>query len=513
MSTVEPAVTRDQWGTKLGFILAAMGSAIGLGNIWRYPYVVYENGGGAFLIPYFVALATAGLPILMLEYSLGHKYRQGAPATFHLMSRRWEWLGWWQAAVSFIIATYYIVILAWCLSYFYFSFGEQWGGDTVGFFVNDYLAVSAGADPAGFWEIGGIQWKLVLPLLLAWGLIYFLLLRGVRRGIETASRVLMPALIIMLVLIVIRAVTLDGAADGLNVLLTPDFSALGDPKVWIAAYGQVFFSLSIAFSIMIAYSSYLPRKTDLSNSGLIVGLSNAGFEFLAAIGVFAALGFLALTQGAAVGEVAGSGGVGLAFMVFPQIISTLPALNALFGVLFFGTLFFAGVTSMVSILEAVIAAIREKFDLSRTTAVNYIVGLAAVISLLYVTQGGLFYLDTIDHFVNNYGLVVAGLAEVLLVAWIARTLTAQREHINATSYVQLGGWWTVSLKYITPLLLTFMIIYNTFWVELRENYSGYPTSGLLILGVGAVLLTLVFALVLSLNSRAPHDNIVHAGKE
>lgn len=505
--------TRDQWGTKLGFILAAMGSAIGLGNIWRYPYVVYENGGGAFLIPYFVALATAGLPILMLEYSLGHKYRQGAPATFHLMKERWEWLGWWQAAVSFVIATYYIVILAWCLSYFYYSFGQQWGDDTVGFFIGDFLGTSAGADPSGFWEIGGIQWKLVLPLVIAWALVYFLLVRGVRHGIEMASRVLMPTLIVMLILIVIRAVTLDGATDGLNTLLTPDFGALGDPQVWVAAYGQVFFSLSIAFSIMIAYSSYLPRKTDLSNSGFIVGLSNAGFEFLAAIGVFAALGFLALAQGAAVDEVAGGGGVGLAFMVFPQIISQLPALNALFGVLFFGTLFFAGVTSMVSILEAVIAAIREKFDLARTTAVNYIVGIAAVISLLYVTRGGLFYLDTIDRFINNYGLVVAGLAEVLLVAWIAKTLQQQRDHINAISYVRVGAWWTVSLKFITPVLLTFMIIYNTFWVELRENYSGYPTSGLLILGVGSVLLTLVFSLVLALNSRAPHDNIVHTVKE
>jgi NSS family neurotransmitter:Na+ symporter len=514
MTTVpDETPTRDQWGTKLGFILAAMGSAIGLGNIWRYPYVVYENGGGAFLIPYFIALATAGLPILMLEYSLGHKYRQGAPATFHLMKERWEWLGWWQAAVSFVIATYYIVVLAWCLSYFYFSFGQQWGEDTVGFFIGDFLGTSAGADPSGFWQVGGIQWTLLLPLLVAWALVYFLLLRGVRRGIEMASRVLMPALIVMLLLIVARAVTLDGAADGLDVLLTPDFGALGDPAVWVAAYGQVFFSLSIAFSIMIAYSSYLPRRTDLSNSGLIVGLSNAGFEFLAAIGVFAALGFLALTQGAAVGEVAGSGGVGLAFMVFPQIISTLPALNAVFGVLFFGTLFFAGVTSMVSILEAVIAAIREKFDLARTTAVSYVVGVAALISLLYVTRGGLFYLDTVDHFVNNYGLVVAGLVEVLLVAWIARTLDEQRAHINATSYVELGAWWTVSLRFITPVLLTFMIVYNTFWVELRENYSGYPTSGLLVLGVGAVLLTLAFSLALALNGRAPQDNIVHTVKE
>ena len=511
-STPQEEFVRDQWGTKLGFILAAMGSAIGLGNIWRYPYVVYDNGGGAFLIPYFVALATAGLPILILEYSLGHRFRQGAPSTFHSISRRWEWLGWWQAAISFVISTYYVVILGWCLSFIYFSFGEQWGEDTGAFFIGDYLATSAGAAPEGFWDLGGLQWKVLIPVLIAWVMVYVIMQRGVARGIELASRILMPTLIVMLLIIVIRAVTLEGAGIGLDVLFTPDFSALGDPAVWVAAYGQVFFSLSIAFSIMIAYSSYLPRKTDLSNSGLIVGLSNAGFEFLAAIGVFAALGYLAAINDVAVTEVVDDGVV-LAFIIFPQIISALPGLNTLFGVLFFGCLFFAGITSMVSILECVVAAIREKFDMSRTAAVNWIVGLCAVISMLYVTEGGLFYLDTADHFVNNFGLVIAGLMEVLLVVWIAKVLDQQRDHLNQISFVKMGTWWTVSLTFITPILLTFMVLYQFFWVELREPYSGYPGSGLLVIGWGAVALTLLIALSLSLNSRAPQSELVSTVKE
>lgn len=504
MSDVGQAPVRDQWGTKLGFILAAMGSAIGLGNIWRYPYVVYENGGGAFLIPYFVALATAGLPILLLEYSLGHRYRHGAPASFHLISERWEWLGWWMAAISFVIATYYVVILGWCLSYIWYSFGQDWGQDTGAFFIAEYLGTSADGDPSGFWDIGAPQMKVLLAVLIAWAIVFFLMQRGVSKGIEMASRVMMPTLIVLLLIIVIRAVTLDGAAEGLNVLFTPDFSALGDFTVWSAAYGQVFFSLSVAFSIMIAYSSYLPRRTDLSNSGLIVGLSNASFEFMAAIGVFAALGFLAATTGSEVTEVAGSGGVGLAFIVFPQIISSLPAFQPVFGVIFFVSLFFAGITSMVSILECVVAAIREKFDLGRVAAVNWICGVAFVISLLYVTRGGLFYLDTVDHFVNAYGLVVAGLAEVLLVAWIARTLTEQREHLNDISFIKMGPWWTLSMKFITPILLTLVVI-NSLVDEFDDNYSKYPTSGLLFIGAGAVLLTLLTALTLSLNSRVPHQ--------
>lgn len=500
----QQAPPRDQWGTKLGFILAAMGSAIGLGNIWRYPYVVYENGGGAFLIPYFIALATAGLPILLLEYSIGHRYRHGAPASFHLISQRWEWLGWWMAAISFVIATYYVVILGWCLSYIWYSFGEDWGEDTATFFIAEYLGTSEGADPAGFWDIGSPQWKVLFAVLIAWAIVYYLMQRGVSRGIEMASRILMPTLIVLLIIIVIRALTLEGAAEGLNVLFTPDFSALGDFAVWSAAYGQVFFSLSVAFSIMIAYSSYLPRRTDLSNSGLIVGLSNAGFEFMAAIGVFAALGFLAITLDTEVTEVAGGGGVGLAFIVFPQIISSLPAFQPVFGVIFFASLLFAGITSMVSILECVVAAIREKFDLGRVAAVNWICGVAFVISILYVTKGGLFYLDTVDHFVNAYGLVVAGLAEVLLIAWIARTLDEQRDHLNDISYIKMGPWWTASMKFITPVLLTLVVI-NSLVDEFGENYSGYPTSGLLFIGAGGVLLTLLASLTLSLNSRVPHQ--------
>ncbi|MPZ96557.1 MAG: sodium-dependent transporter [Propionibacteriales bacterium] len=491
-----PEVARDQWGTKVGFILAAMGSAIGLGNIWRYPYVVYENGGGAFLIPYFIAIATAALPILILEYSLGQKYRSGAPFTFRAISKKWEPLGWFQVAVAFFIATYYMVILGWCLSYIVYSFGSQWGDDTASFFIGEYLGTSEGGAPGGFWDIGAPQVKVLLAVLVAWALVLLIMVRGVSKGIELAAKILMPTLIVMLIIIVLRAVTLDGAAEGLNVLFTPDFGALGDPSVWIAAYGQVFFSMSIAFAIMITYASYLPRKTDLSNSAFIVGLSNAGFEFLAAIGVFAVLGFLAAAQSTEVTEVAGTGGVGLAFISFPAIINTLPGLNTVFGLLFFGTLFFAGLTSAVSILECVIAPVREKLGLSRNAAVGLVGGVAVVVSMLYVTRGGLFYLDTIDRFLNNFGLVVSGLLEVILIAWVARQIGPLAQHVDAMSYIRTGVWWKVSLTVITPVLLGVMTVYNL-WNEINERYSDYPLSGLLVLGWGAVLLCAVLAFVIT----------------
>ena len=480
---------RDQWGGKLGFILAAIGSAIGLGNIWRYPYVAYENGGGAFLVPYFIALLTAGIPVLILEYSLGHKYRSAAPFSYRSLSRRWEWLGGWQIGVSFFIITYYMVIIGWVLSYCYYSFGTQWGSDPDAFFNGSYLGLTD-----SFWQIGGIQWKVLLATAIAWAITYWLLRRGVSRGIEIASKILIPALVVMIFIVVIRGLTLPGAIQGLNVLLTPDFGELTNPSVWVAAYGQIFFSIGVGFSIMITYSSYLPRRSDLTNSGFIVALSNTGFEFLAALGVFSVLGFLAVQQNAGVEEVV-TQGVGLAFVAFPQIINELPGLNSFFGLMFFGALFFAGLTSAVSILECGIAGVKEKFGLSRTAAVNWVCGLAALVSILYATKGGLYYLDAIDHFINNYGLVLSALVEVVLVAWIVRQLGSLQRHLNERSYVSAGRWWVLALTIITPILLGVVTAFN-FYSELTSRYGDYPTSGLLIFGWGTAVLVIVVGFVL-----------------
>lgn len=480
---------RDQWGSKLGFILAAVGSAVGLGNIWRFPYIAYENGGGAFLLPYFIALATAGIPIVILEYALGNKYRGSGPLSYRRLSQRWEWLGWWQAAVSFLIGTYYMVIIGWVLAYFYYSLGTQWGSDTEGFFLGSFLGVSD-----SFWSVGGIQFKVLLPFLIAWAIVYWLLRRGVGRGIELASRILIPALVVMMAILVIRGLTLPGAAQGLSALLTPNFGELLNPQVWMAAYGQVFFSLSIAFSVMIAYASYLPRNSDLSNSGFIMALANSGFEFFAALGVFSVLGFLAVQQNVPVTEVVEQG-VGLAFITFPQIINQLPALNSLFGLLFFGALLFAGLTSAVSILETGIAGVRDKFGFSRTRAVNIVCGLAFLVGLIYVTNGGLRYLDTIDHFINNYGLVLSGLIEVILVAWVVRQLGNLQQFVNEDSYIRLGGWWIFALSIVTPLILIVITAFNMY-TEFTTPYEDYPASGLILLGGGAAVLVIVLGFVL-----------------
>lgn len=457
---------RPQWGTRAGFILAAVGSAIGLGNIWRFPGVAYENGGGAFFLPYLFALLTAGIPLLILEFTIGHKYRGSAPLSYARMRKGFEPLGWWQVAVSFVISTYYAVIIAWAMSYAYFAFSQKWGKDPLNFLVGDYLkVVDAG-------QVGSVVPGVFIPLVIVWIITLGILFRGVKKGIEFANRIFIPALVVLFLIIVVRALTLDGAIEGVNAFFKPNWDVIMSGKVWVAAYGQIFFSLSIGFAIMVTYSSYLPKKSDLTNSAFITGFANSSFELLAGIGVFAALGFMASQQGVAVDEVV-SKGVILAFAVFPQIINEFPALNGLFGFLFFTCLVLAGMTSLISIVETYIAGIQEKFKVSRTKAVTIGGGLSALISILYATQGGLNFLDTVDAFINNYGVALAGLVQVILVAWVAKELNNLQKHADEVSDMRIGAWWQICLKFVTPLLLGYMMVMSI-QTDLTSSYSGYP---------------------------------------
>jgi neurotransmitter:Na+ symporter, NSS family len=481
---------RQQWSSRYGFILAAVGSAVGLGNIWRFPAVAYENGGGAFFLPYLFAILTAGIPILILEFTIGHKYRGSAPLSLFRINKKAEWLGWWQLLISFVICTYYAVIIAWAIKYTIYSFGTQWGSDPGGFLFGDVLKL---AEKPG--EIGGLVPGIVIPLLFVWAVTLFVLYRGVSKGIEKLNKIFLPTLVVMFLIIVIRAVTLDGAAQGLNAFFKPNWSLVLDGKVWIAAYGQIFFSLSIGFAIMLTYSSYLPKKSDINNNAFITAFANSGFELLAGIGVFAALGFMASQQGVGVDEVVSSG-IGLAFVVFPSIINEFPGMNGLFGVLFFLSLVFAGMTSLISIVETFVAGIQDKFNVSRTKAVFTSGIVATVISLLFATNGGLYFLDVVDYFINNFGVVVAGLVEVVLIAWFFRGLTGLQKHANEISDLRTGAWWKLCLSIVTPVILGYMM-FDNIRQNLKENYEGYPTELILYAGVLVVAVTIVAGILLS----------------
>ncbi|WP_265521490.1 sodium-dependent transporter [Oerskovia flava] len=491
---------REQWTGQVGFILAAIGSAVGLGNIWRFPGVAYENGGGAFLIPYFVALLTAGIPILFLDYAIGHRFRGSPPTAFRRLTRGGEALGWFQVMICVVIALYYTAVIAWALSYFVFSFDLRWGDNPGAFFTGEYLQV---ADP-------GISLDFVpgvlIPLAAVWVIAIIVLMAGVARGVQRANVIFLPLLVVAFLILVVRALFLDGAVDGLNALFTPDYSALADPNVWIAAYSQIFFSLSIAFGIMITYASYRKRRANLTAPGFVVAFANSSFEILAGIGVFATLGFFAFQQGVTVPELEGLTGVGLSFVTFPAIVSQMPG-GPLFGALFFGSLTMAGFTSLLSILQVISAGFQEKFGLSPRQAALRIGAVAAVVSiLLFSTTTGLHALDTADHWANNIGIVASAVLSSVLVVWVLRRGGELRHHLNAVSTFRLGGWWTFLVGVLAPVILGYMLV-SRIVTLISEGYEGLPGWYLLVVGWGAVAFIVLAALVLTALrwKRSPDD--------
>ncbi|MBW6409672.1 sodium-dependent transporter [Clostridium weizhouense] len=483
---------REQWGTKVGFILAAIGSAVGLGNIWRFPYVIYSSGGGAFLIPYFCAIFTAGIPLLILEYGMGHKFKGSTPLALSRANKKFEWFGWWSIISSSIILCYYSMILSWALKYLTFSFGKVWGEDSNEFFYKEFLKLSDSP-----MNIGEMVWPILIGIALIWIINWYICYNGVKSGIEKTSKLLLPCLLVIMIIIVIRGITLEGATVGLNTLFTPDWDKIKNPQIWISAYGQVFFSLSIGTGIMMTYSSYLPKKTDINNSAFMTAFANCGFEFLCAIGVFGILGAMATSQGVAVEDVATSG-IGLAFIAFPKIFTIMGVWGNVLGVLFFVCLSFAGITSSVSLVEAISAAIIDKFGWKRKKVVTTLSIVGFLISTVFATNAGLYLLDIMDNFINNYGIVVVGLLEAFVIGWIVKPKTI-REHTNSMSYFKIGKWWDVIIKFVTPTLLTITLIQSLI-KEFKTPYGGYDLIPLLLYGWAIIALGIIGGILISKRS-------------
>lgn len=480
---------REIWATRAGFILAAIGSAIGLGNIWRFSYLAHANGGGAFLIPYFIALFVTGISLLMVEFALGHKFKASAPLAMRQIGRKFEWIGWWAVLSAFIITTYYIVVIGWALVYFAKSFTLAWGTDTKSYFFGNVLQLSNSP-----WEISGFAMEVLFAVIVIWIINWFVVFRGVKKGIEKANLVMMPLLWLLAIILVIRAITLPGALDGLEWYLRPDFSKLGDYNIWIAAFGQIFFSLSLAMGIMIAYGSYLKEKSDIANNSFIVGLADSAFSFLIGFAVFGTLGYMAFATQSSVQEVVASG-VGLAFIVFPQALNLIPGFPQLVAAIFFLTLLVAGLSSSISLVESITSSIMDKFKVSRTRAVNSVFILGLLGSLIYTTSAGIYWLDIIDHFINYYGLVLVALLEVIAVAWFFK-LPSLREHINAISEIKIGRWWDWSLKYVTVFILTVLLLLDI-WGNLQKPYGDYSIDALGA-GILAILIGMLVSAILTL---------------
>lgn len=496
MSTSSAAVRQpkrqDTWTGQTGFLLAAIGSAIGLGNIWRFPGVAYSNGGGAFLIPYLVALIFVGIPMLWLDYSLGHKFRGSPPWALRRIRAGGEFIGWFQVLVCFVILVYYAAVIAWSAQYTIYSVNQSWGDDALGFFTGDFLQV-VGGDEFSWTPVAAVA----IPLALVWVFVLLILGRGLSKGVEAANKIFLPLLVVLFVAMVVRALFLEGAVEGLNAFFTPQWDSLSDPHVWLAAFSQVFYSLSVGFGIMLTYASYLKPKTNLTGTALVAGFANSSFEILAGIGVFSALGFMAHGQGVAVGELEGLTGPILSFVTFPQIVSMMPG-GSLFGVLFFASLVLAGVTSLLSLLQVVSGGLQDKFGFTPVSAALAFGVPAAIVSLaLFGTKSGLNNLDIVDNFINNIGVVSGAVAMALLAAAFSPRLKGLRAHLNLVSTVKVPRAWDGLVGLVVPAVLIFML-FSAIVGYVQEGYGGYAQSFVNIFGWGSVAFAVLVAAILTL---------------
>jgi NSS family neurotransmitter:Na+ symporter len=487
--------TRSVWGSKAGFLLAAIGSAVGLGNIWRFGYMAYENGGGAFLVPYAVALILAGIPLMILEYALGHKEKAAPPLAFARISRKWETMGWWMPTIAFFgINLFYAVVIGWCINYFFFSFSQVWGSDTGTFFTQEFLHASKGP-----FQLEGIQWPIFAGTLLTWIVCWFICFRDVNHGIEKASMIFMPLLFVLTLVLVAWSFRLPGAWEAIKEhYLIPRWGKInplapGGGKVWVAAFGQIFFTLSLGFGIMITYASYLPRKTSIVGNALITSILNCLYSFITGFAVFGTIGFMAAQKGVPFSK-AVAGGPGLAFVVYPEAINQLPIGKTIFGMLFFLVLIVAGLSSSISLIEAFCSSIMDKFGWARKRVVTVVCILGAMGSTIFTTRAGVHILDIVDHFVNNYGLVTGGIIECLLVGWVLKAHIA-RKHINQVGSPPLPKIWNVLIRFLTPILLL-LVLGMALYTEFSARYGDYSTLALLVFGLGWLLAALLISLVL-----------------
>ncbi len=482
---------RPQWKTRTGFILAALGSAVGLGNIWRFSYLCYKNGGGAFLIPYLIALFIVGIPLMILELGIGHKMRGSSPLTFAKINRGWEWCGWWPVnCAMYGIMLYYSVVIAWCLSYMFFSFNLSWGTDPNDFFFNKYLQISSGP-----FDLGDIRAPIILSLLVVWGLSWLIVFFGVQKGVERANKIFMPILFALIFILVVWSINLKGAFHGIVVYLKPDFSLLARPQVWLDAFSQIFFTLSLAFGIMITYASYLPRKVDIVKDALIISIGNCLFSFFAGFAVFGTLGYMAYTTGQPISEVVKES-IGLAFVTYPKAISLMPALANLFGIVFFSSLVIAGLSSAISLVEAFTSAVVDKFHYKRKTVVSVICVTGFLASIIFTAKSGLFWVDIVDHFITHYGLVIVGIIECVLIGWIWKA-DRLREHINHVSDKKLLPFWDICVRFITPIVLIILLIYDLF-TEVSAPYGDYPWLAIILIGRDWLIVTMIISFLVAM---------------
>uniref|UniRef100_A0A646QC04 Transporter n=1 Tax=Hemiscolopendra marginata TaxID=943146 RepID=A0A646QC04_9MYRI len=518
---------RGNWSNRLEFILSCLSYAIGLGNIWRFPYLVYRNGGGAFLIPYFIMLFTAGLPLFFLELSFG-QYASEGPITIWKISPLFQGLGYGMFLVSALVGIYYNMIIAWTLFYLYSSFrsslpwsscGNWWNSEACGRFdgtnctalkgvmlngtcilkenmtnitiqaetpkmaSDEYFHEYMLSMSDGMHDLGSIKWQLALCLFIAWVLCYIALLKGVKSfGKVVYFTAFFPYLV--LIILLIRAATLPGYMDGILFYVTPKWEMLTEARVWGDAAVQIFFSLAPCWGGLITLASYNPFHNNCYRDAVLVGIVNPLTSVFAGFVIFGVVGFMSHELGVPVDKVVEQG-AGLAFIAYPEAVTRLP-LSPMWAILFFLMLLTLGLGTQFTILETVVTTIVDEWPDTLRRLHKWVLALICLVmfalGLPLCSRGGMYLLQLMDAFCASYSTLLIGILEVTVISWIygvdnfLKDIKDMLGHYPASYY-----YWKYSWKVVTPLILTFILLFNfvDFTPPKYANYV-YPAWALAI---------------------------------
>jgi len=468
---------REQWGTRIGLILAVAGNAVGLGNFLRFPVKAAANGGGAFMIPYFVAFLLLGIPMMWVEWTIGRtggaKGHGTSPGMFNVMWKHSssKYLGALGIVIPFVIVIYYNFIESWCLGFSWFSVTGKYFGNTnrdaMGMFLRGFQGVESNAFFHSY-----------APLLIFWGITiacnFFFLYKGISKGIEILARYGMPILLIFGVILVVRVLTLGtpdpaqpewNIANGMGYIWNPDFGRLGSATVWLVAAGQIFFTLSLGQGIISTYASYVREHQDITLNGLTTSSANELAEVVlgGTIAIPAAVAFFGLIETQAIAQ---GGAFNLGFQALPVIFQRIP-LGQIFGGMWFFLLFIAGITSSVAMTQPAIAFFQDEFKWKREKAVVVVFSFLVSMTALVIAFFRFGFLDELDFWAGTFGLVVFAAIEVILFAWVYKIENGWRD-MHKGADLKVPKIFRFIIKYVTPIYLLILLGVWTYQDAVKE---------------------------------------------
>ncbi len=428
---------REQWGSNVGFILASIGSAVGLGNIWRFPYIVGENGGGAFLIPYVIITIGFGLTFMVLEFAVGRYYQTSILSCLCNISKKFKIPGIVIVCISFAILSYYLVVLGWILSF------------TV------IMITGANMDFDAFTN----SWLPLVSFVVVLGFSYGIIRKGIKRGIEKLNKIGVVLLILLLIPLAVFGMLLPNAEDGLAYYLTPDFSKLVEPSIWSTAFGQVFFSLSIGVGILVTYGSYLRGKNSLLKSSAIIVVANGMVSFVGGLMIFSIIFSFGMDPAA---------GPSLVFQVLPSVFSVME-FGTIIGIAFFALLLIAGLTSAVSMFQVPVSVLEDSARFTKKKSASII----AILLLIAGSFSALSYssaklelfnkpiFDIMDTYFGTYGLSISAMVFIVIITWFMDRKKII-EQVNLHSKIKMPSSVITLVKFIFPTLVIASILFTIF---------------------------------------------------